>query len=63
VPWIDREPRALEDILLDASLTLPEGWTLRELRAVSSDGTTLVGNGIDAAGDRAGFRVTLARLP
>lgn len=60
VLWIDRRPRALEDIVLDAGGCLPEGWSLREVRAMSSDGRVLVGNGINAAGDPEGFRLTLS---
>jgi probable HAF family extracellular repeat protein len=61
--WIDRMPRALEDVLLDEGATLPDGWSLREIRALSRDGRVLVGNGVNPEGVAQAFRVTLRTAP
>ncbi|HEY6881756.1 MAG TPA: hypothetical protein VI299_27200 [Polyangiales bacterium] len=61
VLWIDRMPRALEDVVLDGGGELPAGWSLREIRALSSDGRVLVGNGVNPEGNDEAFRVTLPR--
>jgi hypothetical protein len=63
VLWLDREPRALVDVALELNVDLPQGWSLRELRAVSHDGRVLIGNGINPDGDPQGFRITLPFAP
>jgi uncharacterized membrane protein len=57
--WVDRRPVLLEDALLQAGGSLPAGWTLREVRAMSSDGRVLAGNGTNPDGNPEGFRVLL----
>lgn len=59
VVWLDRQPRALFDVLLELDAELPPGWSLRELRSVSRDGRVMVGNGINPQGDPQAFLVTL----
>lgn len=63
VLWIDRAAVALEQLVTDQGGTIPAGWELREVRALSSDGLVVAGNGINPAGAREGFRVVLSRLP
>ncbi len=63
VIWLDRDPRALADVLLEVGVELPEGWSLRELRAISRDGRVLIGNGVNPQGDVQAFRVKLPYLP
>lgn len=57
--WIDKEPRALADVLSKLGVEVPAGWVLSSLRAISSDGRVLIGNGIDPNGEPEGFRVVL----
>lgn len=59
VLWIDGAPVALEDLLVDAGTTMPEGFQLEELRALTDDGRVAVGYGRNAQGFTEGFRVVL----
>lgn len=59
VLWRERTPRALEDVVLEAGGEIPDGFTLHEVRALSTDGRVLVGNGSNAAGNPEAFRVVL----
>lgn len=51
----------LEDVLSQAGLDLT-GWELTEVAALSSDGTTLVGKGINPLGDIEAWRAVLPDL-
>jgi len=61
VVWVDRIPRLLEDILAVAGVDSASGWILQDVIAISPDGRTLVGNGINPDGQVEGFRVVLRR--
>ena len=63
VLWIDRTPVAVEQLVADQGGTIPAGWELREVRALSSDGLVVAGNGINPSGAPEGFRVLLLHLP
>jgi hypothetical protein len=63
VLWIDRAPVAVEQLVTQQGGNIPAGWELREVRALSSDGLVVAGNGINPAGAREGFRLALLRLP
>jgi uncharacterized membrane protein len=52
--------RNLQDLLVSLGVDL-QGWTLTEARAISADGTVIVGNGTDAQGLFEGWIVTLPR--
>jgi uncharacterized membrane protein len=57
--WIDRQPRALADVLDELGVDVPCGWVLSVVRAISADGRVLVGNGVDPNGQPQAFRVVL----
>jgi hypothetical protein len=59
VAWVNGIPAVVEDILVHAGGTLPDGWQLFEIRAMSADLRTLVGNGSNPQGLPEGFRVVL----
>jgi hypothetical protein len=59
VVWIDRAPRSLEDVFVEAGGELPEGFILHDVRAIADDGRVIVGNGINPSGDPEGFRIVL----
>ena len=59
VLWIDREPHVLSELLQDYECTLADDWSLQDVRAITPDGLTLVGHGIDPSGHAQAFRVTL----
>lgn len=63
VVWIEREPRALEDLLLDQGGELPPGFSLGEVRAVSADGRILAGNGFNGSGNPEAFRISFPPAP
>jgi len=52
--------RNLQQVLTDAGLNLT-GWTLSSARAISSDGVTIAGIGINPAGDGEGWIAPLPR--
>lgn len=60
VVWVEGAPERVEDILLRAGGSLPEGWQLFEVTAISSDRRTLAGNGSNPEGAPEGFRIVLA---
>lgn len=54
-------PRAIQDLLNDAGLgTALTGWTLSSAIAVSEDGLTFAGNGVNPSGDPEAWWATLA---
>jgi hypothetical protein len=63
VVWLARVPSLLADLLRDAGGTLPAGFQLRDVRAMSADGRTFAGNGTNADGAPEAFRVVLPRTP
>ena len=54
--------RELEQVLDDAG-ALIAGWTLVEAHAISSDGSTIVGMGVDPSGFPQAYRAVLPRKP
>jgi uncharacterized membrane protein len=63
VLWIDRVPRALDELMHHFGGSPPSGWVLLDVQAMSSDARTLVGNALNASGQPEAFRVTLQRAP
>lgn len=63
VVWIEGAPILLADLLADQGGELPRGFILREIRAMSANARTFVGNGTNAEGSPEGFRVVLASAP
>jgi uncharacterized membrane protein len=63
VVWLARTPSLLADLLRDAGGTLPAGFQLLDVRAISADGRTFAGNGTNADGAPEAFRVVLPRAP
>ncbi len=61
VVWIDRVPIALEQLVAEAGGDIPDGWELTEVRAMSPDARTFVGNGVNPDGKPEGFRVILPK--
>jgi probable HAF family extracellular repeat protein len=59
VVWVERVPTRLDDLLLDADGTLPDGIRLLEVRAVSADGRIFAGNAINSHGAPEAFRIVL----
>jgi uncharacterized membrane protein len=57
--WVDGTPERVEDVLLRAGGSVPEGWQLFEVTAMSSDTRTLVGNGSNPDGAPEAFRIVL----
>lgn len=57
VLWIEGAIMSLEDVFRAHGGKLPEGFVLREVRAMSADGRTFVGNGLNAAKADEGFRI------
>jgi uncharacterized membrane protein len=57
--WVDRKPVALMQLLVESGGSVPDGWSLLEVRAMSADGRRLVGNATNAEGNPEGFRVAL----
>lgn len=56
--------RTLRDILLEAGLeSAIAGWRLGSVSAISADGTTIVGTGINPQGDQEAWRVVIERPP
>ncbi len=54
--------RRVVDVLANYGVTLPAGWTLREVTAISSNGRFLVGTG-DHLGHTEAWRADLSTLP
>ncbi len=61
--WLERTPVPLADLVRDARGAIPDGFELLEVRALSADGRTFVGNGRNAQGAPEGFRVVLPHAP
>jgi len=59
VVWVEGTPTRVEHVLLRAGGSLPEGWQLFEITAMSSDPRVLVGNGRNPGGALEGFRIVL----
>lgn len=57
--WTDGTPYRADELVLRAGGTIPAGWQLRELRAMSADGKVWVGNGINPDGHEEGFRIVM----
>lgn len=55
--------QSLQDALLFNGVTAVTGWQLQQARAISEDGSTIVGFGINPAGQREAFLATLAPVP
>ena len=51
----------LEDVLTQAGIDLT-GWTLDEIAAISDDGSTVVGTGVNPSGDNEAWRAVLPDL-
>jgi hypothetical protein len=63
VVWVDRRPALLAELFALAGGMLPDGFVLRDVRALSHDGRTFVGNGENAAGAPEGYRIVLPAAP
>jgi uncharacterized membrane protein len=63
VLWVDRKPLRVIELLKQAQIAVPAGWKLRQIRAISADGSTLVGNGVNPDGNPEAFRVVLPAPP
>jgi uncharacterized membrane protein len=63
VLWIDRAIVTVEELVSAQGGSVPEGWELSEVRALSADGHTLAGNGTNPEGVPEGFVVTLLHVP
>ena len=63
VLWVEGAPVVLADLVREQGGELPDGFRLLEVRAMSSDTFTLVGNGTNADGNPEGFRAVLASAP
>jgi hypothetical protein len=61
--WIQRVPILLTDALQTARVSLPVGWTLLDVQAISADGLVYVGNAHNAAGYPEAYRVVFASVP
>jgi uncharacterized membrane protein len=59
VVWVDRVPRLLSDIVAQAGGSVPAGWILREVRAMSTDGLSFVGNATNPDGNPEAFVIVL----
>jgi uncharacterized membrane protein len=59
VVWVDRVPRLLSDIVVQAGGSVPVGWLLREVRAMSTDGLSFVGNATNPDGNPEAFVIVL----
>lgn len=57
--WVREVPIALEAALVNAGGSLPSGWRLDTVQAISADGRVLVGNGTNPDGNREAFRIVL----
>ena len=55
-PDLERRQELL-DRIVDAGGQVPAGWALEEVRAVSVDGRTFAGNGLNPSGHSEAFRV------
>lgn len=63
VLWIDREVFTIEELISEQGGSVPEGWELSEVNALSDDGRTIAGNGVNPDGVPEGFIVVLPRRP
>lgn len=63
VLWLAGVPTPLAELLQEQGGALPDDFRLREVRGMSADLRTFVGNGTNASGDAEGFRVVLASPP
>jgi uncharacterized membrane protein len=63
VVWLERAPTLLADLLQAAGGQLPTGFRLLEVRALSTDGRTFVGNGTNGDGAPEAFRIVLPVAP
>lgn len=59
VVWVDRTAWLLSDVIASQGGSVPAGWQLNEVRAISHDGKTFAGNGTNPAGDPEGFIAVL----
>jgi hypothetical protein len=63
VLWIDGTLHRLGDLVAAAGSSLPSGFSLRDVRAVSRDLRTYAGNGSNDRGEAEGYRLTLPTAP
>ncbi|MDB4985904.1 MAG: extracellular repeat protein family [Myxococcaceae bacterium] len=63
VVWIDRTPLALSQLFAAAGGTLPAGFKLLEVRAITPDARVFVGNGSNAVGAAEAFRIVFPATP
>jgi hypothetical protein len=54
---------SVANLLISHGVGNLSGWTLREALAVSADGTTIVGEGIDPQGRQQAWRATIPAVP
>jgi len=59
IVWVDRAPLLLTDVIASEGGTVPAGWSLGEVRAMSRDGKTFAGNATNPAGQPEGFVAVL----
>jgi uncharacterized membrane protein len=59
VVWVDRVPQLLTDVIASAGGSVPDGWQLSEVRAMSNNGLTFAGNGTNPAGEPEAFVAVL----
>jgi len=59
IVWVDRVARLLTDVITSMGGSVPNGWSLREVRAMSDDGLTFAGNGTNPAGEPEAFVAVL----
>lgn len=57
VVWIDRLPLLVADVVTAFGGTIPDGWILEEITAISPDGRVMVGNATNPDGAPEAFRV------
>jgi hypothetical protein len=63
VLWLERTPLLLADLVHEAGGQVPGGFRLLEVRAMSADARTFVGNGTNAEGAPEAFRIVLPSAP
>jgi uncharacterized membrane protein len=62
--WVGGTMYSLLDVLVANGLaTQVAGWTLTEARAISDDGLTIAGFGINSDGDTEGWVTTISFIP
>jgi uncharacterized membrane protein len=63
VVWIDRKARRLDKLAIARGARRARDFALREVRAISEDGRTFAGNGVNPRGEPEGFVLTFPNDP